>query len=247
MRYLVNNFLRKFLGYEVSRVYRFEDDASLSAFEKEIYSKCKTRTMTTPNSISNLLLAAEYLSIEKIQGAYVECGVWRGGSAIAFCLGTIKKDLDKREVYLYDTFEGYLGTSKEDFQIQDGKSPQELYKGDSNYLCSAELHDVQSGVEASGYPLDLVTYVVGDVLKTIPDILPKSIALLRLDTDYFDSTLHELKHLFPLVTPGGVIIIDDYDHWNGSKKACDDYFKSINEEVLLMRMEAGRMLIKRGR
>ena len=159
----------------------------------------------------------------------------------------IKKDLDKREVYLYDTFEGYLGTSKEDFQIQDGKSPQELYKGDSNYLCSAELHDVQSGVEASGYPLDLVTYVVGDVLKTIPDILPKSIALLRLDTDYFDSTLHELKHLFPLVTPGGVIIIDDYDHWNGSKKACDDYFKSINEEVLLMRMEAGRMLIKRGR
>jgi hypothetical protein len=246
MKHLINDFLRKSLGYEISRAYRFESDSTLAAFEKEIYSEIKSRTMTNPSSISNILLASEYLTKENVPGAYVECGVWRGGSAIAFCIGTLRKNLQQREVYLYDTFEGYLATSEEDFQIQDGKFFHELYKKDKNYLCEANLNDVKTGMESSEYPANLVTYVVGDVLETIPKTLPRSIALLRLDTDYFDSTLHELTHLFPLVEPGGVIIIDDYDHWNGSKKACDEYFKSINENVFLMRMESGRMFIKRG-
>jgi hypothetical protein len=154
-------------------------------------------------------------------------------------------DLSRREVFLYDTFEGFTETSSEDFQITDGRSASDLFNIDKYYICSASLRDVKDGIEKSGYPSHLINYVVGDVLQTIPKTLPKSIALLRLDTDYFDSTLHELQHLFPLVSSGGVVIIDDYDHWNGSRKACDEYFKSKNENVLLMRMESGRMFVKK--
>ena len=246
MKNLVNRFLRFFLGYEIIKAHRFAHDASYSPVEKEIYTLCKSRTMTNPNSISNLISATDYLTKAKIEGAYVECGVWRGGSSMAFCLATLRNDLDRREVFLYDTFEGYLGTSKEDFQIQDKKTPSELYRKDKNYLCYAGLEDVKFGIDSTGYPNELLHYVIGDVQKTIPKTLPKSIALLRLDTDYFESTMHELTYLYPLLSPGGVVIIDDYDHWNGSRQACDSYFHKLEENILLIRMESGRMFIKKG-
>lgn len=245
MKRKINRLLGWGTGYQLSKVYSVENDARLSQSERQIFVECRDRTMTSPNSMANLILTTEYLDAEKIEGAFVECGVWRGGSALAFCLSTLSRKLIKREVYLYDTFAGFTETSSDDFQIVDGRPAKDLFQIDENYVCSASLSDVKEGMEKSGYPSHLVKYVVGDVLETIPATLPKAIALLRLDTDYFDSTLHELKYLFPLVSKGGVVIIDDYDHWNGSRKACDEYFKSINENILLMRMESGRMFIKK--
>jgi predicted O-methyltransferase YrrM len=69
-------------------------------------------------------------------------------------------------------------------------------------------------------------YVKGDVLKTLKDRgnLPKSISILRLDTDWYDSTRIELEVLYPLLTPGGIIIIDDYGHWSGARSAVDEFF-----------------------
>jgi|LakMenE01Jun11ns_1017448.scaffolds.fasta_scaffold9741419_1 hypothetical protein len=245
MKQQINRLLKWSTGYHLAKDYSVENDARYSPFESQIFLECRDRTMTSPNSISNLISAVDYLDAEKIEGAFVECGVWRGGSTLAFCLATLSMDLSRREVFLYDTFEGFTETSSEDFQITDGRSASDLFNIDKNYICSASLRDVKDGIEKSGYPSHLINYVVGDVLQTIPKTLPKSIALLRLDTDYFDSTLHELQHLFPLVSSGGVVIIDDYDHWNGSRKACDEYFKSKNENVLLMRMESGRMFVKK--
>ena len=81
---------------------------------------------------------------------------------------------------------------------------------------------------STGYPPDRVRYVKGPVERTIPDRLPGGpIALLRLDTDWYESTRHELLHLFPLLSPGGVLIIDDYGHWSGARKAVDEYLGGL--------------------
>jgi len=75
--------------------------------------------------------------------------------------------------------------------------------------------------------------------------MPGKIALLRLDTDWYESTAHELKHLYPLLVPGGVIIIDDYGHWEGARKAVDEYITAEKLPLLLNRIDyTGRIGIK---
>ena len=75
--------------------------------------------------------------------------------------------------------------------------------------------------------------------ETIPCVIPDAIALLRLDTDWYESTLHELTHLFPLLALGGIIILDDYGWWSGSKKAADEYFQASKSNILLNRIDMG--------
>jgi hypothetical protein len=97
----------------------------------------------------------------------------------------------------------------------------------------------------TNYPQDKLNYVVGKVEDTIPETLPRKIALLRLDTDWYESTLHELNHLYPLLTEGGVLIIDDYGHWQGAKKAVDEYIEKNKLKILLNRIDyTGRIAIK---
>ena len=70
----------------------------------------------------------------------------------------------------------------------------------------------------------------------MPKNNPKSIALLRLDTDWYESTKHELECLFPLISNGGILIIDDYTVWTGAKKAADEYFQKNNVQIFLNRI-----------
>jgi O-methyltransferase len=74
--------------------------------------------------------------------------------------------------------------------------------------------------------LDLCRFVIGQVEQTLsePQNRPKRIALLRLDTDYYSSTLTELEQLYPLLSPGGILIVDDYGHWIGARRAVDEFF-----------------------
>ena len=76
----------------------------------------------------------------------------------------------------------------------------------------------------TGYPEEQLHFVRGPVEQTIPDEAPEHLALLRLDTDWYESTRHELEHLFPRLVPGGVLILDDYGHWDGARKAVDEFF-----------------------
>jgi O-methyltransferase len=83
------------------------------------------------------------------------------------------------------------------------------------------------------------------VEDTIPASVPEQIALLRLDTDWYESTKCELEILFPRLVKGGVIIIDDYGCWQGARKAVDEYFNKNNIAILLNRMDdTGRIGIK---
>jgi hypothetical protein len=92
-------------------------------------------------------------------------------------------------------------------------------------FCYASLSEVRTNIQArSRIGIERFRFIEGDVLCTIPQIVPDAIALLRLDTDFYESTLHELTHLYPRLVPGGVLIIDDFGCWNGSRKAVEDYF-----------------------
>jgi hypothetical protein len=113
-------------------------------------------------------------------------------------------------------------------------------------LCAASLEDVTANMHSTGYRKDLLHFIVGPVENTITATsAPPEIALLRLDTDWYESTNHELIHLFPRLAAGGILIIDDYGHWQGAKQAVDDYFASHHLNYLLHRIDyTGRMLVK---
>jgi hypothetical protein len=103
-----------------------------------------------------------------------------------------------------------------------------------DYLPYAE---VRAMLMRTGYPAERMHFVPGLVEQTIPGRAPERIALLRLDTDYYESTKHELAHLYPRIGAGGVLIVDDYGHWCGSREAVDEYIAEHRLPLLLQRID----------
>jgi O-methyltransferase len=107
------------------------------------------------------------------------------------------------------------------------------------------VEDVRRNMRSTGYDDSLVSYVVGPVETTIPAHAPDAIALLRLDTDWYESTRHELMHLYPRLSPGGILIVDDYGHWQGARRAVDEFLDATNARLLLCRIDyTGRIGVK---
>lgn len=206
-------------------------------------------TMTSHERLFALIQAVRHVVGARIPGDIVECGVWRGGSmmAVAHTLGQMRS-LD-RDLYLFDTFEGMSRPTDADRDYA-GRSAERRFRrsqtsSDSARWCEANAADVRRNLLATGYPEGRIHLVPGKVEATIPAEAPKQIALLRLDTDWFESTRHELQHLFPRLASGGVLIVDDYGHWSGCRKAVDEYFAQFKHPVLLHRVDyTGRVLVK---
>jgi hypothetical protein len=100
-------------------------------------------------------------------------------------------------------------------------------------------------VLSAGYPEQRIHFVRGPVEKTLPQSAPDRLALLRLDTDWYESTRHELIHLYPSLSSGGVLIVDDYGEWDGCRRAVDEYFASEAPPVLLNRIDqVARIAVK---
>lgn len=108
----------------------------------------------------------------------------------------------------------------------------------------ASLEDVRSAFARIPYPKERIHYVQGLVEETVPDRAPERIAILRLDTDWYTSTRHELEHLYPRLVSGGVLLIDDYGTWQGSREAVDEFLRKTGERLLLLRMDEGRIAVK---
>jgi O-methyltransferase len=216
----------------------------------EIILKVKPFTQTSPERLFALCQAVRYITKHQIPGAIVECGVWRGGSMMAVAEILNSLQTQSRELYLFDTFEGMTEPNQKDVAIT-GETASELLnasKKDSqdSIWCYAPLEDVKQAVYSIGYEADRIHFVKGKVEETIPQLAPSKIALLRLDTDWYESTRHELIHLFPCISSGGVIIIDDYGHWQGARQAIDEYFEEHNVQILLNRIDyTGRIGIVR--
>jgi hypothetical protein len=218
--------------------------------ELRVLDLVKGFTATSAERIVGVVNAVDYIVANRIPGAVVECGVWRGGSTMAALHTLLNRKETSREVYLFDTFEGMSEPTDKDVMF-DGQKASDLLdsserkEGVVNYWCVAGIEDVKRNVESTGYPSEKLHLIKGKVEETIPKHAPGQIALLRLDTDWFESTAHELEHLYPRVSPNGVIIIDDYGHWQGARQAVDEYFAKQPFKPLLNRQDyTGRLLIK---
>jgi O-methyltransferase len=203
-------------------------------------------TMTSPEKLNALILAVRHVVKHQIPGDIVECGVWRGGSMQATARTLLEAGDTSRELYLFDTFEGMPPPTEEDLR-HDGKSAADLLAGNartSGVWAVASLADVQDGMAQVAYPQDRIHFVPGMVEDTVPDQAPEQIAVLRLDTDWYASTKHELEMLYPRLVSGGILLIDDYGWWQGSRKAVDEYLEQTGEQLLLLRMAEGRIAVK---
>jgi hypothetical protein len=178
--------------------------------------------------------AINYLSKNNLQGDIVECGVWRGGSSMVSALTLLNNKDTNRTLYLYDTFEGMNPPTDDDVSVS-GETAKDTWQG--KFKCFADFDDVNTNILSTEYPKENIILVKGMVENTIPQVIPDKIALLRLDTDWYESTYHELVHLFPKLVKGGVLIIDDYGFWKGSRAAADQYFHENNITIFLNRVD----------
>lgn len=206
-------------------------------------------TMTSPERINALIEATRYVVNNHIPGAMVECGVWKGGSAMAMALTLKELGNENTELYLYDTFAGMSAPTDVDWSIGGVDARAEFAKtkiaDNASKWCLSPLDEVKANVFRTGYPKDKFHFIQGRVEETLPEHRPKEIALLRLDTDWYESTKHELIHLFPLLKPKGVLIIDDYGHWEGARKAVDEYISENALSIFLIRVDyTARIAIK---
>lgn len=221
---------------------------------EETIKRVRRHTMTTPRRIAALCDGVEHVVRSGVPGAIVECGVWKGGSMMAAALTLLRLDAADRDLYLFDTFQGMPPPTEHDaFSAYDGYSPMRHWRRRADrggparestwhYVAADE---VRAALLSTGYPAPRVHLVEGRVEDTLPAAAPEQIALLRLDTDWYESTRHELETLYPRLAPGGVLILDDYGHYEGARRAVDEYFEAHGGRPLLTRVDyTGRVGVK---
>jgi hypothetical protein len=228
----------------------------MSPHESAIIEAARPYTMTSPPRLLATVDAVTHVISRGVPGALVECGVWKGGSALAMIKTLQHYGVSDRDVFLYDTFEGMTAPTEKDRSrfdepaLETWKRERAAGRQPWSWAFDPGVFD-RAGVEqllvGTGYPAERIHLVVGPVESTIPSTIPVGIAVLRLDTDWFESTRHELTHLYPRIATGGVLINDDYGHWEGARAAVDEYFVACPPRPLLSRIDyTGRMGIKEG-
>lgn len=232
------------LGYDISRYHLLSD---IEDEQRRLIARMRPYTLTSVERMVALSDGIRYVVANDIPGSIVECGVWRGGSTMLAAATLLSLGVSNRDVYLYDTFEGMSEPTNRDISYE-GKSAKVLLDADPDKTgvgVRVGLEEVKKNVAQIGYPADRMHFVQGKVEDTIPERMPKGIALLRLDTDWYESTRHELEHLYPLLSPGGVLIVDDYGHWQGARQAVDEYFQRQEKRPYMHRIDyTGRLMIK---
>ncbi|MBT3275301.1 MAG: macrocin O-methyltransferase [Spirochaetales bacterium] len=216
-----------------------------------IWDEVKPFTMTSPMRGYAVYKAVEYLERNEITGDFVECGVWKGGSCMLMALALLELSQDNRKLYLYDTFSGMTAPTSEDVIAWNNLSVQKKWdeelRGEKDYFSSwaVGLEDVKNNMRSVGYPSENINFVPGDICETLDKTAPEKIALLRLDTDWYESTVKELEVLYPLLVSGGILLIDDYGHFKGARKAVDEFFLKLGQFPYLSRSDyTGRVLVK---
>lgn len=251
MKQLVRNAL-KAVGY---RIIRDEQPLAhlipeIDPFQQHVIETCSKYSMTGPIRLWTFLRAIENVATQGLVGDIVECGVWRGGNLIL--AGLLRERLNlTAEIWGYDTFEGMSAPTVRDRKHKDIKLAQErfdeLQRGDHNEWCYATIGEVRDNFarEAGPVPLRLVKGKVEETLRDAAN-LPERISVLRLDTDWYESTKAELAILYPRLVDGGVLIIDDYGEWAGAKQAVDEYF--AHQKIWLHYVDPScRMFVKPAR
>ncbi|HEY4108756.1 TylF/MycF/NovP-related O-methyltransferase [Puia sp.] len=224
--------------------------ADFSPVEREDIRAVRPFTMTSPERLVSLSRGVDHLVQQRIGGDIVECGVWKGGSMLMVARKLARAGDTARGLFLFDTYEGMSEPTKEDVSAVDQTKAGDLLDaaertdGD-NVWCYSPIDEVKANLNSSGYPPEKMHFIKGKVEDTLPEPSIGPIALLRLDTDWYESTKHELETLYDKLVPGGILIIDDYGHWSGSQKAVDEFIAARSLSIFLHRIDyTGRMAIK---
>ena len=231
MKKLIKKIIKK-LGYEIHRssTYR-EFPIDFNEIDIDIIKAVKPFTLTSIERRFALIQAVNYIIKNKIAGDIVECGVWKGGSIMAIAKTLLALKSYDKELYLFDTFEGMPRPTEFDISYNDKLAIKHFEErkidNNSSDWSRIELDEVKNNVFSTGYNNEKFHFIKGKVEDTIPEFSPETISILRLDTDWYESTRHELIHLFPRLVKGGVIIIDDYGFWKGAKKLLINILKKI--------------------
>ena len=253
---MIKNIIKKIVqnsGYDIRKKGSFEFPpefpSDFTESDIEIIKKVKPFTLTSNERIYALLQATKYVIHNDVPGDIIECGVWKGGSMMAVALTLLKEKKDKKDLYLFDTYEGMSKPTDLDVSFEGKKANSQFEENkkseDSTDWCFASLDEVKQNVMKTDYSTEKLHFIKGKVENTLPEYAPKQISLLRLDTDWYESTKHALNHLFPRLVSGGVLILDDYGYWAGAKKAVDEYFAQNKTQILLNRIDqTGRIAIK---
>lgn len=241
MALFLRNRIARMMGVKVPP----EEIPAVPDADREIIRACRPCSMASQERILAVINAVDYVIKAGIPGGFVECGVYKGGCSMAAAMTYLRAGRTDVDLHLFDTFEGMPEATDDDFYLKDGTPAEAMFPDEA--WCYASDAEVRSNMERTGYPMNRVRLVKGKVEDTIPATAPEQIAVLRLDTDWYSSTRHEMEHLYPLLSPGGVLIIDDYGHWSGSQRAVDEYLEANGIALLLARTDyTGRMAIKPG-
>jgi len=244
-------WLARRCGYEIRRRVDRESLIDVSEEDMAIINSFKNYTVTSPERMHALIESIRYVIKNDIPGSIVECGVWKGGSIMIVAKILLDLNRTDKNIYLFDTFEGSVKPTEVDVDYVgiSQLEPWEKEFGKCNKLphwgSRVSLEEVKKAVYSTGYDKKKFHFVKGKVEDTLPDNAPDDISLLRLDTDWYESTRHELIHLFPRLSHGGIIIIDDYGHFQGARKAVDEYISQNNIQIMLNRIDySGRLGVK---
>ena len=240
------------MGFQVSRVSSADGSYPIEASERDkvTIQRLLPYTMTSSDRLWSLLNAVRYVIDEDLPGDFVECGVWRGGSIMAMAGELSRLGVTDRQIWLYDTFAGMTQPSEWDVEAASGVTAARMLQSTpvsdgNNVWCVAGRADVEANLKTTGYPFNNFIFVEGDVTQTLVGKIPENVSLLRLDTDWFESTRMCLEFLYPRLVIGGVCILDDYGHWQGARKAVDEYFAELGHRPYMHSIDfSGRVFIK---
>ncbi len=251
VRKVLNKVLRP-AGYELGRSRdnpKYPGD--FTPGDVEIIEASRHCTMAkTVDKIFPIINAVRYITQRALPGSIVECGVWRGGMMMAAARTLLELGDRTRDIYLFDTFEGMVEPTEKDTDIRGKKAMTRFQEAERTSTggvdwCYASIEEVTRNLQSTGYAKDKLHFIKGRVEDTLPAQAPGQIAILRLDTDWYSSSKHEMEHLFPRLVSGGVLILDDYGYWKGCREATDEYFAAHKVQMHLVRVdEACRVGVK---
>lgn len=217
----------------------------LTAADVELFRSVQPYTLTSIERVVALREAVRAVVAAGTEGAMVECGVWRGGSMLVVARTLCELGATDRDLYLFDTFTTMPPPGTHDVDVFGHRMAdyyeEALAHPHYRYL---PFEEVRALLVGTGYPEARLHFVPGMVEQTIPASAPASIALCRLDTDLYVSTAHEMRHLMPRLSEGAVLIVDDYGHLLGARKAVDEYLAEHRVPLLLSRIDwTGRLAV----
>lgn len=221
------NLILNHFGYHLTNLKFTQSDMLRESTFAEIAEKSSPFTMTSLEKMYALYHGIRILAHRGVEGDFVECGVWRGGSLMVMLETVLRHGLPLRDILVFDLFDN-------------------ADLNGNRYWQSIPQEEVEKNMRLTSYPAERIEIHPGDVLSTLPCEICRPIALLRLDTDHYSTTKHTLEHLFPHVCSGGLVIIDDYgSHPEGAGRATDEFFESQGLKPYFHRIDAGgRMFFK---